>query len=398
MSHGFVNEVESDEEFDAIISSSGERLVVVDFFAQWCGPCKAIAPFMAQLSTSYPDTTFLKVDVDRLVLTAQKCGISSMPTFYFYKNGILIEKFSGADQNRLENTVRTYGVIIPKQPEKPKSPYKHFPVEGFVYFDTGKMEQILPKVLQFNTDLQKEGNSNALNEVELKSLQRLADTIKNTSFYHSSSFEPEEYKVMAKLARWPPTKRFPALDVLRLMVLHPHAADHYAVAHAKDQDDNLVDIVISYLLEDVVVVPNLIMTWRFISNMFRFESLRSIALEMNQQLLEFVSVFLKNENVQIRTAVATVLLNLAVAACFYAKQTNETKEAQQQGAETIRNMLAVETDPEVQYRLLAALGTLAYCDESKSIIKSSTSVPDFSSATLEKLVEAAKELRQLSSK
>jgi hypothetical protein len=54
-----------------------------------------------------------------------------------------------------------------------------------------------------------------------------------------------------------------ALDVLRLMVLHPHAADHYAVAHAKDQDDNLVDIVISYLLEDVVVVPNLIMTWRY---------------------------------------------------------------------------------------------------------------------------------------
>lgn len=47
------------------------------------------------------------------------------------------------------------------------------------------------------------------------------------------------------------------------MVLHPHAADHYAVAHAKDQDDNLVDIVISYLLEDVVVVPNLIMTWRY---------------------------------------------------------------------------------------------------------------------------------------
>jgi phospholipase A-2-activating protein len=84
--------------------------------------------------------------------------------------------------------------------------------EGFVYFDTGKMEQILPKVLQFNTDLQKEeGNSNALNEVELKSLQRLADTIKNTSFYHSSSFEPEEYKVMAKLARWPPTKRFPGI-------------------------------------------------------------------------------------------------------------------------------------------------------------------------------------------
>jgi len=53
-----------------------------------------------------------------------------------------------------------------------------------------------------------------------------------------------------------------ALDVLRLMVLHPHASDHYAVAHAKDQDDNLVDIVISYLLEDEVVAPNLIMTWR----------------------------------------------------------------------------------------------------------------------------------------
>ncbi|VEL13503.1 unnamed protein product [Protopolystoma xenopodis] len=51
-------------EFEEIISSAGDKLVVVDFFGAWCGPCKQFAPLFEDLSSSMPDIIFCKVNVD----------------------------------------------------------------------------------------------------------------------------------------------------------------------------------------------------------------------------------------------------------------------------------------------------------------------------------------------
>ncbi|XP_055885702.1 uncharacterized protein LOC106065006 [Biomphalaria glabrata] len=87
-------------EFDHLISTE-KNLVVVDFFATWCGPCKVIAPQLQKWSEEYDDVTFVKIDVDENDETAEACGISAMPTFFLYKNGKKVDEIVGANAERL---------------------------------------------------------------------------------------------------------------------------------------------------------------------------------------------------------------------------------------------------------------------------------------------------------
>jgi len=105
-----VQEVHSVDEFNNAITAAGTKLVVIDFSATWCGPCKAIAPVFAQLSHKYPNIVFLKVDVDEVTPIADAAGVRGVPTFVFMKNGVKVESFSGADANKLENTIQKYNV------------------------------------------------------------------------------------------------------------------------------------------------------------------------------------------------------------------------------------------------------------------------------------------------
>uniref|UniRef100_A0A8C6UAS8 Thioredoxin n=1 Tax=Neogobius melanostomus TaxID=47308 RepID=A0A8C6UAS8_9GOBI len=87
------------------LKAAGSKLVVVDFTASWCGPCKMIAPVFEKMADENKDVVFLKVDVDEASDVSEKCGISSMPTFQFYKNGEKLEQFSGASEEKLRATV-----------------------------------------------------------------------------------------------------------------------------------------------------------------------------------------------------------------------------------------------------------------------------------------------------
>ncbi|XP_044143550.1 thioredoxin-like [Bufo gargarizans] len=100
-----VRYVESLEEFKTALKEAGDKLVVVDFTATWCGPCKMIGPFFDTLSTKYADVVFLKVDVDDAADIAAECDIKCMPTFRFYKNEKQVHEFSGANQTTLEQKV-----------------------------------------------------------------------------------------------------------------------------------------------------------------------------------------------------------------------------------------------------------------------------------------------------
>ncbi|GAC94829.1 thioredoxin [Pseudozyma hubeiensis SY62] len=103
-----VKEVSSASEFDSELSAAGSKLVVVDFHATWCGPCKVIAPIFQRLASQYTSVVFLKVDVDRVQPVAQRYSVRAMPTFLFLKNKSVVDTLQGADPNRLTALVKQH--------------------------------------------------------------------------------------------------------------------------------------------------------------------------------------------------------------------------------------------------------------------------------------------------
>ncbi|XP_019372588.1 PREDICTED: thioredoxin-like [Gavialis gangeticus] len=93
-------------EFEAELAAAGDKLVVIDFSAIWCGPCKMIKPFFHGLVEKYKNVVFLEVDVDDAQDVAEHCQIKCMPTFLFYKSGKRVKEFSGANKEKLEEHIK----------------------------------------------------------------------------------------------------------------------------------------------------------------------------------------------------------------------------------------------------------------------------------------------------
>lgn len=86
----------TDSDFQELVLKS-ETPVLVDFWAEWCAPCKMIAPIVEELSEEYDGKiSFAKVDVDSSPLTAAEYGIRSIPTLLVFKNGSPVDQVVGA--------------------------------------------------------------------------------------------------------------------------------------------------------------------------------------------------------------------------------------------------------------------------------------------------------------
>lgn len=82
-----------------------KKLLVADFTATWCGPCKIMAPVFEELSLKYPNAFFLKVDVDNNNDIASELGVRGIPAFHFFKGGNKVDEVVGADQSKLRALV-----------------------------------------------------------------------------------------------------------------------------------------------------------------------------------------------------------------------------------------------------------------------------------------------------
>lgn len=86
----------NDGNFEEVVVKSGKP-VVVDFWAEWCGPCRMIAPIIEELSREFSEKVVVaKCDVDNSPAVAAKYGIRNIPTILFFKNGTIADKQVGA--------------------------------------------------------------------------------------------------------------------------------------------------------------------------------------------------------------------------------------------------------------------------------------------------------------
>lgn len=82
----------NEDNFDELINKD---LVLVDFFATWCGPCKMLSPVLEEVASDRSEVSIVKIDVDESEKLAKKYGIMSVPTLILFKNGNEVAKTQG---------------------------------------------------------------------------------------------------------------------------------------------------------------------------------------------------------------------------------------------------------------------------------------------------------------
>lgn len=98
------------DELSIYSKNNPDKLIVIDFKATWCGPCKAIKPFINYLNENYPNVDFYEIDIqddDKSTITSN-FNISKVPTFIYYKNGELCNSLIGTDKGKIEDLINEY--------------------------------------------------------------------------------------------------------------------------------------------------------------------------------------------------------------------------------------------------------------------------------------------------
>ena len=98
----------SEAEFnDKVVEASVSKLVVVDFWAPWCGPCKQLTPIVEKISEEMTNVDFVSLDIEEAINTATEFSIRSVPQMYILKNGkVVSQKVGASDYNTVSAWIK----------------------------------------------------------------------------------------------------------------------------------------------------------------------------------------------------------------------------------------------------------------------------------------------------
>ena len=100
--------IQSVDNFRTLLQSYPNNLIIIDFTAKWCGPCRTIAPQFEKLSLTHEDILFAKVDVDIVSDLASTLNIQTIPTFLIIRNGNELARVNGANFKQLQESILYY--------------------------------------------------------------------------------------------------------------------------------------------------------------------------------------------------------------------------------------------------------------------------------------------------
>lgn len=110
--HHNIQEIKTMHQFKKIMSNSilDKKLIVIDFFADWCPPCKLIAPYIDELAISHTNIHFFKINTgtSELKEICMACEIKNIPTFCYFRNNQYIDKVIGIDKNEIMENIEKY--------------------------------------------------------------------------------------------------------------------------------------------------------------------------------------------------------------------------------------------------------------------------------------------------
>ncbi|VDK46432.1 unnamed protein product [Anisakis simplex] len=110
-----ITHIDSEGQYNQLLSDAGSKPVIIDFFATWCGPCRRIAPVFEQLSLKYTNVVFGKVDVESNEELSRKNMVTAMPTFIVYVSKVKVDSMRGGDASALEVLIKKWSDRAPRQ-------------------------------------------------------------------------------------------------------------------------------------------------------------------------------------------------------------------------------------------------------------------------------------------
>lgn len=101
----FLVQIRTADDLPSIFTSVGNKLVVMEFWADWCYGCKIFLPILQTIAAQYQDVVFLQVNVDDLGELASNYEVTHIPTVLFFKNGTVIECITSPDEKKIIDTI-----------------------------------------------------------------------------------------------------------------------------------------------------------------------------------------------------------------------------------------------------------------------------------------------------